>query len=176
MVNVVSYFYVDGLPLSVDILECVFAGTHQQQVSVRESERRLSNRELSRRLQNAVSPLASSSVLRKQSAVLTWLRTQASRPQRSPQDNLIRRENGSPEVLFQSLDSSNGAEAIPTDENRTCLRRDIRFHPFVHFGGSNLSKYTLRADSPTKCDFKTLILKIILSFGIGFLAEPRWVN
>jgi hypothetical protein len=45
MVNVVSYFYVDGLPLSVDILECVFAGTHQQQVSVRESERRLSNRE-----------------------------------------------------------------------------------------------------------------------------------
>src|SRR5262249_4701497 len=57
-----------------------------------------------------------------------------------------------------------------------CLGRDIRSHPFVYFGGRNLSKRTLRTDPLTKYHFKTLTPKIILSLGIGVLAEPRWVN
>src|SRR5262249_50790894 len=97
--------------------------------------------------------------------VLTWFGTHASRPQSCPQDNLIRAENGSPQILFQSLDTSNGTETIPTYEDGVCVARDIRFDPQIHFGRRNFSECPLRCHPLTKCDFKSMISKIIFSLG-----------
>src|SRR5262249_43589487 len=93
-----------------------------------------------------------------------------------PENNLVRRENRSAQTPLQRLDSSDGTETIPSDEDSFCLVRDIPFHPFIHFRRGNLCEWPLRCNPRTKHDFKPLILEIVFSLGIGFFAEPRWVN
>src|SRR2546426_6359979 len=64
-----------------------------------------------------------------ESAVLTRLRGQPHEPQRLPEGNLVCRENGPPQSLFQSLDHADRPEAITPYEHRLRVARHIRLCP-----------------------------------------------
>src|SRR5712692_1510103 len=124
----------------------------------------------------AANPSASRSVLGEDATVLNYVGGPPEYPQHVPQGNLVRRQNRPAQILFQSMDDSNGTKTIPTYENSFRLARCIRPYPVIHLCRRYLREWPGRCHPRATDHVKPLGPEIIHSLRIYLFAKPWGMN